>query len=101
MPTQEEIMQQIISLVGAGAGATLSAELQDALRSRYFDWIVEKKSGVPTSPQEIWDAEDGKKIQKQIERIGKRLAGKKPHGKADLEEASRFVENDSDCPHCP
>jgi hypothetical protein len=101
MPTQEEIMQQIISLVGAGAGTTLSAELQDALRARYFDWIVGKKSGVPTSPQEIWDAEAGKKIQKQIEKIGKRLAEKKQYGKADLQEASLFVENDSDCPHCP
>ena len=101
MPTQEEIMQQIISLVGAGAGTTLSAELQDALRDRYYDWIVRKKNGVPTSPQEIWDAEAGKMIQKQIEKIGKRLAEKKQHGKTDLQEASRLVEAESDCPHCP
>jgi hypothetical protein len=101
MPTQEEIMQQIISLVGAGAGSTLSAEVQDALRTRYYDWIVEKKSGVPTSPREIWDAEAGKKIQKQLEKIGKHMAEKKQLDKAGFSTASRQVETTSDCPHCP
>src|SRR6185503_11563258 len=77
MPTQDEIMQQIINLVGGGAGTTLSAEVQDALRERYYAWITRKKKNVPTSPQDIWDAEAGKKIQKQLEKIGKHLAGKK------------------------
>jgi hypothetical protein len=99
MPTQEAIMQQIIGLVGAGAGTTLSDEMQETLRTRYYEWIVRKKDGVPTTPQEIWDDEPGKRIQKQFEKIGKRMGGK--HTKADLHEASLQVENESDCPHCP
>ncbi|HEY7213598.1 MAG TPA: hypothetical protein VIC28_03160 [Thermoanaerobaculia bacterium] len=101
MPTQDEIMQQIINLVGAGAGTALSAEVQDALRERYYAWIARKKKGNSTSPQDIWDGEDGKKIQKQFEKIGKHLAGKKKPGKADVHEAGRKVEAASDCPHCP
>jgi non-homologous end joining protein Ku len=101
MPTQDEIMRQIINLVGAGAGTALSDEVQDALRERYYAWITKKKESVPTSPQEIWDAEAGKKIQKQFEKIGKHLAEKKKPGKADVHEAGRQVEAASDCPHCP
>lgn len=101
MPTQDEIMQQIVSLVGAGAGTTLSTELQDALRTRYYEWIVKKKAGVPTSPQDVWDGEAGKRMRKQIEKIGKRLGEKKRFSTADLQEASLQVEAESDCPHCP
>ena len=52
MPTQDEIMRQIINLVGAGAGTALSDEVQDALRERYYAWITKKKENVPTSPQD-------------------------------------------------
>jgi len=101
MPTQEEIMQQIIGLVGAGAGTTLSDEMQEALRARYYDWIVSKKDGVPSTPQEIWDDEPGKRMQRQIEGIGRRLSKANRFSKADLQTVILQVENESDCPYCP
>ncbi len=67
--------RNIIDLVREGAGGTLAPEEEKFLRGRYYDWIVKKKDGVPTSPQEIWDTEDGKKIQKKIKEIGKLLLG--------------------------
>jgi hypothetical protein len=105
MPTQDEIMRQIVELVGTGAGTTLSAETEAALRDRYYDWIGKVKKGNTTSPQDIWDTVDGKRIQEQIKRIGRRLTEKKekkPYlGKDECHDACREVEVASACPHCP
>jgi hypothetical protein len=105
MPSQDEIMQQILELVSKGAGMALTPELESALRERYYDWIVKKKNGVPTSPQEIWEEQAGEKIKKRVEKIGERLAEKKktkPNlDKKDVVEVALAVEADSDCPHCP
>ena len=51
MPTQDEIMRQIINLVGAGAGTALSDEVQDApafsgpLGGRTYDDLFEAPPG--------------------------------------------------------
>jgi hypothetical protein len=101
MPTQDEIMRQIVELVSMGAGGALSPETEAALRDRYFNWIGEVKKGNSTSPQDIWDSADGKKMQEQIKAIGKHL-GKKPYfGKDDCVAACHEVEVNSACPHCP
>jgi len=99
MATQDEIMQNIYDLVckGAGGGA-LTSEEKSALHKRYYDWIVKKKTGVATSPQDIWGAADGEKIQKQFERIGREMAH---HRTRHLSVAAETVERLSDCPHCP
>jgi hypothetical protein len=107
MPSQEEIMQNIIDLVRDGAGGALTPEEESFLRDRYYDWIVNKKDGVDTTPQQVWDLEAGKKIQTQIKKIGKLFAEKKQKkpklDKADCAEACRTIETVSPapCPHCP
>lgn len=107
MPSQEEIMEQICKLVSSGAGAPLPAEAESALRKRYSGWITEKKTGVPTSPMDIWDTEDGKGLQGKFETIGRTFAEKQGQkkdkiGAADCTtEACREIEAASACPHCP
>ena len=98
MPSQDEIMQHILDLVSKGAGVALTSEEQSDLHERYYDWIAKKKTGVPTSPQEIWEAGDGEKIQKQFERIGREMTRQK---KLHINVAAATVESLSDCPHCP
>lgn len=101
-------MQQIIQLVQEGAEQTpLSVEADAALRARYFNWIVDKKDGVPTTPIEIWEKPGGKEIQKQVKKIGKLAAklakdkGKDKIDRGDAKTASMEVESTSPCPHCP
>lgn len=106
MPNQDEIMQQICHLVSTGAGAPLSSEVETTLHDRYSRWIGEKKPGVPTSPMDIWDAEEGKGLQKKFEKIGRTFAEKQGQkkdkiGTADCTQACREVEATSACPHCP
>lgn len=108
MQSQEEIMRNIIDLVRDGAGGELTSEEESFLRGRYYGWIVEKKEGVATTPQQAWDTEDGKKIQKQIQKIGKLFSEKKQKkqknalDKADCQDACRTIETaPSPCPHCP
>lgn len=103
MPSQDEIMQQIVELVRAGAGGGLTPAVESALRMRYYDWIVETKEGNYTTPQDIWGTDDGKKMQEQIGKIGNLLAEKKQAnlGEADCHNACRTVESASLCPHCP
>ena len=107
MQSQEAIMKNIIDLVREGAGGALTSDEEKFLRGRYFDWIVEKKDGVPTSPQEIWDTEAGKNIQKKIKEIGKHFSEKKQKknklDEGDCADACRTVETSTTapCPHCP
>jgi len=103
MPSQDEIMQKILELVSKGAGEALTSGEESVLRKRYYDWIIKKKDGVDSSPQDIWDSKDGEKLQKQIEKIGRELAHKKKGTPAptDCDEACATVERLSDCPHCP
>ena len=109
MPTQSEVLDQIVRLVGDGAGAPVTSEVEAALRKRYSEWLVTPGKKVATRPLDIWEQEDGKKIQKKFQEIG-RLAAKKSKDKnkgkiesADCTEACREVETSatSDCPHCP
>jgi len=105
MPTQDEIMVEIVELVSTGAGTPLSAEAESALRDRYYKWICEVKKGNSTSPQDIWGTDDGKRLKDRIKHIGKRLGekikGKGHLGKKDCHDACREVEVASACPHCP
>lgn len=107
MQSQEAIMKNIIDLVREGAGGELTPEEESFLHGRYFTWIVDKKEGVPTSPQQVWDTDDGKKIQKQIQKIGKLFSEKKQKknklDEADCEEACYTIETalPAPCPHCP
>ncbi|HEX9940487.1 MAG TPA: hypothetical protein VGG03_00610 [Thermoanaerobaculia bacterium] len=98
-------MKEIVELVSQGMGMPLTPELESALHKRYFDWIIEKKEGVPTTPQEIWEEDAGAKIKARIEEIGRRLAEEKQQkpllGEDDCHEVCGLVEADSDCPHCP
>jgi hypothetical protein len=97
MPSQDEIMKKILELVSTGAGVALTPEEESSLHKRYYDWIAKKKTGVPTSPQEIWETKDGEKLHKQFEKIGREMAHQKNH----LLVAAEMVEKLSDCPHCP
>jgi hypothetical protein len=105
MPTQEEIMARIVELIGAEADGPLTPAMESALRQRYYGWIVATKKGNSTSPRDIWESKDGEKMQKQIAKIGKRLAEKKQKKKdlteTECHEACREVEVASACPHCP
>jgi len=100
MATQDEIMQHIFDLVSKDAGGgALTSEEQSVLRKRYYDWIAKKKTGVATSPQDIWEAADGEKIKGQFEKIGREMVRQKK--KNHLLAAAETVESLSDCPHCP
>ena len=107
MPTQDEVMQQIVQLVGNGAGMPLAGESESHLRDRYFTWIVAKKAGAPSSPLDAWDKSDGKDLQKRFEAIGKSAAKKAKDKKKDkidrqdCGEACSDIETTSGCPYCP
>ena len=104
MATQDEIMAHILQLVGEGAGAPLTPEVEAALRDRYYDWIAKGKKGATITPQKIWDEKEGKGLQQKFREIGKHLGDKKkPHpGKDDCVDSYRAIEIASlDCPHCP
>ena len=107
MPTQDEVMQEIVRLVGDGAGMPLAGESESHLRERYFNWIVTKKADAPSSPLDSWDKSDGKALQKRFESIGKTAAKKAKDKKKDkierrdCGEACTEIETTSDCPYCP
>jgi hypothetical protein len=104
MATQDEIMAHILQLVGEGVGGPLTPEVEAALRQRYYEWIINKKAGVPTTPQEIWGEKEGSAIQHRLRHLGQEL--KKGHEKLHLNKKEcdaicLLVETASDCPHCP
>jgi hypothetical protein len=105
MPSQDEIMQQILGLVSQGAAMPLTAELESTLHDRYYQWIVTTKTGNTTSPQQIWDQDAGKEIQEKFVLIGSGLAVlklSKPVVIAkDCTDICDKVEKESKCPHCP
>jgi hypothetical protein len=103
MPTQEQVMQRIYELFSEGAGEPIPSEAQDALRTRYFDWIVTRKEKAPAAPIDVWDDGDGRNLQGKFREIGKKAKEKKKDkiGKAETEAASTQVEMESDCPYCP
>ncbi|HSF41442.1 MAG TPA: hypothetical protein VLT87_16705 [Thermoanaerobaculia bacterium] len=107
MPTQDEVMQQIVQLVGTGAEMPLTGESESGLRARYFTWIVTKKADAPSSPLDAWDGSDGKDLQKKFKAIGKCAAQKAKDQKKDkidrhdCGEACTEIETTSDCPYCP
>lgn len=109
MPTQEEVFADIISAVEAGAkseGKELEQEARDAIRKRYFDWIVEPGKNtageaVEKTPQEVWDAPQGAMLREKFEEIGRRAA--QGDGKVDeavTDSAALGVQGDNDCPWC-
>jgi hypothetical protein len=106
MPSQEQIMLQILALFGAGAALPTTIPAVDVLRQRYFDWIVQPKPGLQ-SPQELWDTVTGLMLQGKFGEIGvlagaKTLAaGKLAVGADECLEACTEVEATSECPHCP
>jgi hypothetical protein len=105
MPSQDEIMAQILELVGEGAVMPLTPEIESTLHDRYYEWIVKTKGGVPSSPQEIWDAAAGADIRQRFVLIGAGLSvmreSKPVLNKTDCTEACSKVESESKCPHCP
>lgn len=106
MPSQEQIMLQILALFGAGAALPTTLAAVDALRGRYFDWIVQQPTGLQ-SPQDLWETATGLMLQTKFLQIGalarvKTLAAAKLA--VDAEEclaACTEVEETSACPHCP
>jgi hypothetical protein len=105
MPSQDEIMQQILGLVSQGAAMPLTSELESTLRGRYYKWIVTTKTGNTTSPQQIWDQDAGKEIQEKFVLIGSELALMKLSKPVliakDCTGLCEKVEKESKCPHCP
>ncbi len=105
MPSQDEIMQQILELVSKGAAMPLTPEIEACLHDRYYDWIIKTKDGVPDSPQEVWDGAAGADIKARFVLIGEGLAVTKESkpviNKSDCTEACAKVESESKCPHCP
>lgn len=112
MPTQDDVFADIISAVEAGAkseGKELEQEARDAIRDRYFDWIVqpgknEKGEPVEKTPQEVWDGPQGEMLRRKFEEIGRRAAqtagkdGKVDDARADS--AALGVQGENDCPWC-
>ena len=105
MPSQDEIMQQIVKLVSDGAAMPLTPEIESTLRDRYYEWIVKTKDGNPSSPQEIWDDKEGSGLQQKFRDIGEHMAQNKPKiGELDgalCKISYRAIERLSECPHCP
>jgi demethoxyubiquinone hydroxylase (CLK1/Coq7/Cat5 family) len=103
MPSQDEIMKQILGLVGEGACIALTPEVESALHERYYKWIVEIKKENSTSPQDIWDDKDGEKLQQKFRDIGRHMAQdeSKLLDAAGCKNSCLTVERLSDCPHCP
>jgi hypothetical protein len=105
MPSQDEIMQQIVKLVSDGAAMPLTPEIESTLRDRYYEWIAKTKDGNPSSPQEIWDETAGADIQARFVLIGAGLSVMKESkpviNKSDCIGACAKVESESKCPHCP
>jgi hypothetical protein len=105
MPSQDEIMKQILELVSEGAGMTLAPEVESTLHERYYAWIVTTKAGNSNSPQQIWDGKEGGGIQQKFREIGGHLS-QKNLAPIDLDGAAckdscRTIERLSECPHCP
>lgn len=112
MPTQEEVFASIISAVEAGAKSEdkeLEQDARDAIRTRYFEWIVQpgkNTAGDPVekTPQEVWDGPEGAMLREKFEEIGRRAAkAAGDDGKVDdaqTNSAALGVEGDNDCPWC-
>lgn len=105
MPSQDEIMKQIFGLVSEGAAMPLTPEMESTFQGRYYKWIVVRKAGNDSSPQEIWDGKEGQGIQQKFRDIGAQLATKN-QAKALLDQdactaACLMIEQLSECPHCP
>ena len=111
MPTQDEVFADIISAVEAGAKSEdkeLEKEARDAIRARYFDWIVQpgkNRAGEPVekTPQEVWDGPEGAELKKRFEEIGQRAAKAAGDGKVDdarADGAALGVQGENDCPWC-
>src|SRR5918992_82914 len=109
MPTQDEVFASIISSVEAGAKSAdkeLEQEARDAIRKRYFDWIVEpgkNTEGKPVepTPQDVWDKPEGAMLREKFEEIGRRAA--QGDGKVDdsrTDSAALGVQGENDCPWC-
>jgi hypothetical protein len=104
MLNQDEIMQHLLKLVGEGAGMALPGEVEKVLRSRYQQWIVAKKTNVPASPRDVWEAKEGLAIQERLREVGralKRKNGTLVLSAADVAACCLQVEATSECPHCP
>ena len=104
MPTQDQIMDQILQLVSEGAGVPLTSDVEAALRGRYYGWIVRTPKKVKTTPQEVWDKAEGHAIQQRLRHLGREL--RKGHdqlqlGKEACDAICVTVEMTSECPHCP
>jgi predicted Zn-ribbon and HTH transcriptional regulator len=104
MATQDEIMAHILQLVGEGAEVPLTSDVESALRGRYYGWIVKKPTKVDTTPQQVWEKDEGSAIQRRLRHLGKEL--RKAHDKLQLDKKACdaifiTVETASDCPHCP
>jgi hypothetical protein len=112
MPTQDEVFASIISAVEAGAKSEdkeLEQSARDAIKARYFDWIVEpgkNTAGEPVekTPQEVWDGPEGAMLRQKFEEIGRLAAqeagGDGKVGGAQTNNAAERVQDDSDCPWC-
>lgn len=109
MPTQDEVFASIISAVEAGAKSQdkeLEDSARDAIRKRYFDWIVQPGKNadlepVEPTPQEVWDGPQGAMLREKFEEIGRRAA--QDAGKVDdarTDSAALGVQGDNDCPWC-
>ena len=83
----------------------LTPEIEAALRNRYYEWIVKKKAGDPSSPQEIWDDKEGSGLQQKFREIGENMVQEKSKLRAldgdRMQSSYLLVERLSECPHCP
>ena len=88
----------------------LGDEAVAVLRRRYFAWIVTPGKGKDgkdvESPQQVWADEDGHRLQRQFERIGRQAAmkaldkNKRTVSEVETLEEAKVIESDSDCPWC-
>jgi hypothetical protein len=103
--TQDQLMHLISIAFGQGAGPdkVIAASAADALRNRYFDWLIAVKPGNSQSPLDVWGQSGGDFLGK-IRSIGQ-LAASLADGSAvedtQVLSAASTIEQSSDCPWCP
>lgn len=113
MPTQQEVFDSIVQSARAGAasaGGELAESAVEALKSRYFDWIVtpgRDENGKETqTPQEVWDGASGEMLRGKFRDIGRLAAQdasaqhKQQADGVDVDAAADRVEADSMCDWC-
>ncbi|MEA2603977.1 MAG: hypothetical protein QOF89_4969 [Acidobacteriota bacterium] len=101
MPNKKEgLMVQAVFAFAQGCGdAQIDEDAGEWFYQEYYPWIDKKKKD-GESPQDVW-AVQGKSFLGKFKEIGRRAAQGGAVKKQALIDASRAVQQESECPFCP